>query len=167
MLEVGYEDLHRAGASSKTKKKRDDRTSDADKPVKAEKLAPLLLIVDDSMHNREMYADFLRFCGYRVLEASNGHDGLRLCKEHEPDLVLMDLSMPQMTGWEATRELKRDRRTRNIKILVLTGHAFQATRELAYEAGCDSFLTKPCPPDVLEEEVQRLLEIEPAEKLPH
>src|SRR5687767_580086 len=66
--------------------------------------SPLILIADDNADNRDVYADFLRFCGYRVIEAENGQDTLRLAKAEQPDVILMDISMPQVSGFEATRE---------------------------------------------------------------
>jgi two-component system, cell cycle response regulator DivK len=118
---------------------------------------PLILVVDDYEDAREMYAEYLRFCGFRVAEARNGNEALEQAFTLKPDLILMDLSLPGMDGWEATRQLKADDRTRNIPVVALTGHALAGASEGAKRAGCDSFVTKPCLPDDLVVEVRRML----------
>ena len=118
---------------------------------------PLILVVDDYEDAREMYAEYLRFCGFRVAEARNGNEALEQAFTLMPDLILMDLSLPGMDGWEATRQLKADDRTRNIPVVALTGHALAGASEGARRAGCDSFVTKPCLPDDLVVEVRRML----------
>ena len=121
--------------------------------------APLILVVDDYEDAREMYAEYLRFCGYRVAEARNGNEALEQAFALLPDLILMDLSLPGMDGWEATRVLKADDETRHIPIVALTGHALAGASEGARKAGCDSFVTKPCLPDDLVVEVRRMLNV--------
>ena len=118
---------------------------------------PLILVVDDYEDAREMYAEYLRFCGFRVAEARNGNEALDQAFTLMPDLILMDLSLPGMDGWEATRQLKADERTRQIPVVALTGHALAGASEGAKRAGCDSFVTKPCLPDDLVVEVRRML----------
>jgi len=118
---------------------------------------PLILVVDDYEDAREMYAEYLRFCGFRVAEARNGNEALEQAFALTPDLILMDLSLPGMDGWEATRQLKADERTRQIPVVALTGHALAGASEGAKRAGCDSFVTKPCLPDDLVVEVRRML----------
>ena len=118
---------------------------------------PLILVVDDYEDAREMYAEYLRFCGFRVAEARNGNEALEQAFSLMPDLILMDLSLPGMDGWEATRRLKADERTRHIPVVALTGHALAGASEGAKNAGCDSFVTKPCLPDDLVVEVRRML----------
>ena len=120
--------------------------------------APLVLLVDDFQDNREMYAEFLRFSGLRVEEASNGLEALDKSFALLPDLVVMDLSLPGIDGWEATRRLKADARTKNIPVLALTGHALAGYSEGAREAGCDAFVTKPCLPEELLAEIKRVLD---------
>jgi two-component system, cell cycle response regulator DivK len=117
----------------------------------------LILLVDDYQDGREMYADALRFSGFLALEASSGIEALQLALERLPDLILMDLSLPGMDGWEVTSRLKKDGRTRHIPIIALTAHALQEERERAEKAGCDGFLAKPCLPDELLAEVRRVL----------
>jgi two-component system cell cycle response regulator DivK len=118
---------------------------------------PLILVVDDYEDAREMYAEYLRFCGFRVAEARNGNEALEQAFSLMPDLILMDLSLPGMDGWEATRQLKADARTNKIPVVALTGHALAGASEGAKKAGCDSFVTKPCLPDDLVVEVRRML----------
>ena len=118
---------------------------------------PLILVVDDYEDAREMYAEYLRFCGFRVAEARNGNEALEQAFSLMPDLILMDLSLPGMDGWEATRQLKADARTHKIPVVALTGHALAGASEGAKKAGCDSFVTKPCLPDDLVVEVRRML----------
>jgi CheY-like chemotaxis protein len=120
---------------------------------------PLILVVDDYEDAREMYAEYLRFCGFRVAEARNGNEALEQAFGLMPDLILMDLSLPGMDGWEATRRLKADERTRQIPVVALTGHALAGASEGAKNAGCDSFVTKPCLPDDLVVEVRRMLSL--------
>ena len=118
---------------------------------------PLVLIVDDFEDNREMYTQFLRFNGYRVAEAVDGLDALAKAGDLRPDLIVMDLSLPGLDGWEATRRLKADPNTRDIPVIALTGHALAGHAEGAKAAGCDAFVTKPCIPADLEAEIRRVL----------
>ena len=119
--------------------------------------APLILVVDDYQDAREMYAEYLQFSGFRVAEARNGSEAVAQAFALKPDLILMDLSLPGMDGWEATRRLKANESTRGIPIVALTGHALAGASEGAKRAGCDSFVTKPCLPDDLVVEVRRML----------
>ncbi len=119
--------------------------------------APLILVVDDYQDAREMYAEYLQFSGFRVAEARNGNEAVEQAFALLPDLILMDLSLPGKDGWEATKELKADARTRHIPIVALTGHALAGASDGARKAGCDSFVTKPCLPDDLVVEVRRML----------
>jgi two-component system, cell cycle response regulator DivK len=118
---------------------------------------PLVLVVEDYQDAREMYAAYLAFSGYRVAEATNGFEAIEKTIELMPDIILMDLALPRMDGWEATRRLKDDERTKHIPIVALTGHALTAHAEGARQAGCDAFVTKPCLPDALVAEIQRML----------
>jgi CheY-like chemotaxis protein len=119
---------------------------------------PLVLVVEDYQDAREMYVAYLQFSGYRVAEAANGVEAVEKAQLLLPDIVLMDLALPRMDGWEATRRLKADPRTRHIPVVALTGHALAGHAEGAREAGCDAFVTKPCLPDALVAEIQRLLD---------
>jgi len=122
-----------------------------------EQNAPLILVVDDYQDAREMYAEYLQFSGFRVAEAKNGNEAVEQALALKPDLILMDLSLPGMDGWEATRRLKADDTTKHIPIVALTGHALAGASEGARKAGCDSFVTKRCLPDDLVVEVRRML----------
>ena len=122
-----------------------------------EPTGPLVLVVEDYQDAREMYAAYLQFSGYRVAEATNGLEALELAGELLPDIILMDLALPKMDGWEATRRLKGDPKTRHIPIVALTGHALAGHAEGARLAGCDAFVTKPCLPDALVAEIKRML----------
>jgi CheY-like chemotaxis protein len=119
--------------------------------------SPLVLVVEDYQDAREMYAAYLQFSGFRVAEATNGFEAIDKTLELMPDIILMDLALPKMDGWEATRRLKLDDRTRHIPVVALTGHALAGHAEGARQAGCDSFVTKPCLPDALVAEIQRML----------
>ena len=127
-------------------------------PTDAGGYQPLVLVVEDYQDAREMYAAYLSFSGYRVAEATNGLEAIEKTIELMPDIILMDLALPRMDGWEATRRLKLDERTRHIPIVALTGHALAGFAEGAKQAGCDAFVTKPCLPDALVAEIQRMLE---------
>jgi CheY-like chemotaxis protein len=119
---------------------------------------PLVLIVDDVQDNRMIYVLFLKFSGFRIAEAENGEEALRQAERLLPDAIVMDLSLPVMDGWEATRRLKRDPRTKTIPVIALTGHALPEHAQAAREAGCDLVITKPCLPDQLLEAIRRILD---------
>jgi two-component system, cell cycle response regulator DivK len=123
-----------------------------------------VLVVEDYQDAREMYAAYLQFSGYRVAEAANGLEALDKTRELMPDIILMDLALPKMDGWEATRRLKADDRTKHIPIVALTGHALAGHAEGARQAGCDAFVTKPCLPDALVTEIERMLSSRRAEQ---
>lgn len=123
----------------------------------------LVLVVEDYQDAREMYAAYLQFSGYRVAQATNGVEAIEKTLELLPDIILMDLALPKMDGWEATRRLKSDDRTKHIPIVALTGHALAGHAEGARQAGCDSFVTKPCLPDALVAEIRKML----ANRPPH
>jgi two-component system, cell cycle response regulator DivK len=118
---------------------------------------PLVLVVDDYQDAREMYAEYLSFSGFRVVEAATGTEAVEKALTLQPDVILMDLSLPGMDGWAATRQLKSDDRTKGIPVVALTGHALAGASEGARLAGCDAFVTKPCLPDELVVEVRRML----------
>jgi CheY-like chemotaxis protein len=124
-------------------------------------LAPLVLVVDDVEHGREIFSEYLEFRGFRVATAADGQEALDKAFELLPDVILMDLSLPGIDGWEATRRLKKDERTRAIPVIALTAHALVSAHETALAAGCDSVVTKPCLPRELEAEVRRQLDSRP------
>jgi CheY-like chemotaxis protein len=107
---------------------------------------PLILLVEDFDDAREMYREFLEFSGFRVITARDGREALEQARELDPDLILMDLSLPGIDGWEATRILKNDAATAHLTIVALSAHALAAEGERARKAGCDGFIAKPCLP---------------------
>jgi len=121
------------------------------------KEGPLILLVDDFQDNREMYAEYLVHSGFRVAEAGSGHEAIEKAVKSLPDLIVMDLALPGMDGWEATRHLKGDQRTRKIPVVALSGNALSGHLRRAKEVGCDGFLAKPCLPRTLLTEIQRML----------
>jgi len=124
---------------------------------------PRVLVVDDYPDAREMYAEYLQFSGFDVIEAGNGMEALERAADSAPDIILMDLSLPVMDGWEATRRLKADKATADIPIVALTGHALAGILEGAKKAGCDAFVTKPCLPEDLVKEIRKVLSAPPAQ----
>jgi len=126
--------------------------------MKKKSVKPVVLLVDDYPDAREMYAEYLQFSGFDVVEAGNGLEALERAIDRTPDVILMDLSLPVMDGWEATRRLKADERTKHIPVLAVTGHALTGISEDAKRAGCDGFITKPCLPEDLTAEIRKVLE---------
>jgi len=102
-----------------------------------------ILVVEDNEMNRDMLCRRLSRKGYSVLVAQDGVEGLSLARSQTPDLIIMDLSLPNVDGWEASRRLKADAATSAIPIIALTAHAMSTDREKALAAGCDDFDTKP------------------------
>ena len=115
------------------------------------------LLVEDFDDARELYSTYLRSSGYEVIEAATGIEAVALARSASPDLILMDLLLPGMDGWQATAELKRDPRVRHVPIVALTAHALSDERERIARLGCDAFLAKPCLPPDLIRTVDRIL----------
>ena len=107
------------------------------------KAMPKILLVEDNEMNRDMLSRRLQRKGYEVVLALDGQSGVEMTQTQAPDLVLMDMSLPVLDGWEATRRLKADTATRHIPVIALTAHAMSSDREKAIEAGCDDYDTKP------------------------
>jgi CheY-like chemotaxis protein len=147
----------------KTKKKAPKKKKPAPAPQDEDDIPdaskPLVLVVDDYQDAREMCCEYLAFTGFRTAEARNGSEALEQAKKLLPDCIIMDLSLPVLDGWEATRRLKADPKTKAIPVVALTGHALTGHSEGAREAGCDAFLTKPCLPDAMVDEVRRMLDL--------
>lgn len=118
----------------------------------------LVLVVDDTADNREMYMEYLRFKGFSVIGAVNGAEAIAKARQARPSVILMDLTMPGIDGWEATRILKSDPATRGIRIVALTGHAEPWSRARAMLVGCDLFLPKPMLPADVAAHIIRLLD---------
>lgn len=104
---------------------------------------PKILLVEDNEMNRDMLSRRLERKGFHVVVAVDGQGGVAMAQTQAPDLVLMDMSLPVLDGWEATRRLKADPATRHIPVIALTAHAMSSDREKALEAGCDDYDTKP------------------------
>jgi len=116
-----------------------------------------ILLVEDNEMNRDMLGRRLRRKGFEVAIAVDGQEGLDQCGTLLPDLVLMDMSLPVLDGWEATRRIKADERLRRIPVIALTAHAMTGDREKALAAGCDDYDTKPIELDRLLGKIQHLL----------
>ena len=114
-----------------------------------------VLIVEDNEDNRLIYSQYLTHGGFRVLEATNGAEGIEVCRRERPDLVLMDISMPVMDGLTATRMLKADAELKAIPVIALTAHAMASDEVMAREAGCDGYISKPVMPKDVKLEVER------------
>ena len=119
--------------------------------------AKTVLLVEDNEDNRTVYRTILEHFGYEVVEARNGEDGIRMAREQSPHLILMDISIPVIDGWEATKILKADQSTKSIPIIALTAHALATDRAKADEVGCDGYLAKPCEPRRVVAEVERFI----------
>ena len=104
---------------------------------------PKILVVEDNEMNRDMLTRRLSRKGFDAIAAVDGREGLELAHSARPDLILMDMSLPVLDGWEATRQIKADPATRSIPVIALTAHAMAGDRERALEAGCDDYDTKP------------------------
>ena len=117
-----------------------------------------VLLVEDQEDNRDMLSRRLKKRGYEVTIAVDGAEGVEMAKSEAPDLILMDMSLPVMDGWEATRILKADDGTRSIPVVALTAHAMSTDREKAFEAGCDAYETKPIELPRLLETMEKLLQ---------
>ena len=120
-----------------------------------------ILIVDDFKDTRELYGCFLPLRGFRVSLGSNGQEALDTAFADPPDLIIMDLSMPVMNGWEATRRLKADPRTKHIPVVMLTATPMNGLTPMLVEAGFDAVLVKPCMPDEVVTEIRRALDARP------
>jgi two-component system cell cycle response regulator DivK len=127
-------------------------------PLKSTHPKPRVLLVDDYDDAREMYAEYLKFSGFETVQAASGPEAVRRALESHPDIVVMDLSLPVMDGWEATRRLKADERTAGIPILALSGHALTNLSQRAKQAGFDGFVAKPCLPEDLIAEIRKVLD---------
>lgn len=124
-----------------------------------DRAAPHILLVEDFDDAREMYRDYLEFSGFRVETAQDGREAIEKARAGDPDLILMDLSLPGIDGWEATRILKSDPSTRHLLIVALSAHALAAEGQRARDAGCDGFIAKPCLPPELVAEITRYLDV--------
>ena len=116
-----------------------------------------VLLVEDNEMNRDMLSRRLTRRGFEVVSAVDGQQGVDLARSEKPDIILMDMNLPVMDGWEATRRVKSDYDTRNVLVIGLTAHAMSGDREKALEAGCDEYDTKPVEIDRLIAKIEQLL----------
>lgn len=121
-----------------------------------ERPSPLVLIVDDYQDAREMYAEFLEAEGFRVAKAADGYEALQKAGALSPDLILMDVALPGIDGWETTRRLRSQTSTANIPVIALTGLSGSEVAEVAREAGC-TLLLKPALPDQVASAIRTVL----------
>jgi two-component system cell cycle response regulator DivK len=118
---------------------------------------PRILLVEDNEFNRDMLSRRLQRKGFDVIIAEDGDRGIQLANETRPDLILMDMDLPVLDGWEATRRLKADPGTRGIPVVALTAHAMKSDHDRAMASGCDDFATKPIEFTALMEKINRAL----------
>jgi CheY-like chemotaxis protein len=118
-----------------------------------------ILIVEDNPNNRDMLSRRLKRSGHSVLMADDGRQGIQSAVNEIPDLILMDMSLPEIDGWEATRRLKSDKVTRGIPVIALTAHAMSSDRQKCMEAGCDDYDTKPVDYQRLTAKIQAALQL--------
>ncbi len=116
-----------------------------------------VLIVEDNEDNLVIYSTILRHAGFTVIEARDGRAGVEAATHDHPGLILMDVSIPIIDGWEATRQLKSDAATADIPIIALTAHALASDQQKAFDAGCDGYIAKPAEPRVVLAAVERYL----------
>jgi two-component system cell cycle response regulator DivK len=116
-----------------------------------------VLLVEDNEMNRDILSRRLSRRGYVVVFAMDGQQGVEMARSEKPDIILMDMSLPVMDGWDATRHIKSDAAIRNVPVIGLTAHAMAGDREKALEAGCDEYDTTPVELDRLIEKIERLL----------
>ena len=121
---------------------------------------PNILLVEDYDDAREMYRDYLEYAGFQVETARDGHEALHKARSIMPDLILMDLSLPGIDGWEATRVLKGDPATSHLVIVALSAHALPPEGDRARLAGCDGFIAKPCLPHELVQQMVGYLRVQ-------
>lgn len=124
---------------------------------------PCVLVVEDDDDSQYIYRVFLDHHGFRVVSAGTSHEAIRLAREVQPDVILMDVSIPGMDGWSTTRALKEEPRTASVPIIVITAHAFPQDEQRAGESGCDGFLSKPCELSRIKQEILRVLHDSEAE----
>jgi CheY-like chemotaxis protein len=116
-----------------------------------------ILVVEDQEDNRQILSVYLEYVGYRVVSAVNGAEGVEIARLERPDLIVMDISMPVLDGYEALRLLRDDPELRDTPVIALTAHALSTDREAVLAAGFDSYLAKPIEPRLVVNEVQRMI----------
>jgi CheY-like chemotaxis protein len=127
---------------------------------------PKILLVEDNEMNRDMLSRRLERKGFEVIVAVDGQSGVEMAQNEAPDLVLMDMSLPVLDGWEATRRLKASPSTQHLPVIALTAHAMSSDRDKALEAGCDEYDTKPIELTRLLGKIEALLSVSAGEQSP-
>ncbi|NUR53501.1 MAG: response regulator [Acidobacteria bacterium] len=117
---------------------------------------PLVLVVDDARDNREGYAEYLLYCGFRIVQAADGEEAIAQAKRHQPDVIVLDMRLPTISGMDVARTLRADGFDRTV-IIAVSACVTRPDIDAALESGCDAFLAKPCLPDALVAEMNRLL----------
>jgi len=120
-----------------------------------------ILVVEDNQDNRELVVKVLKINGYHVIEAVDGQEAIEKTRAENPDLILMDLFIPKIDGYEVTRRLKRDRDLKSIPIIALTAHAMKGDMEVALAAGCDGYIPKPIDVRELPKQIEHFLKGNP------
>ena len=120
-----------------------------------------VLLVEDNPVNLELFQDLLELEGYEVVSAITGHEAIEIAKTEVPDIILMDIQLPEMDGWEATKILKKTPETREIPIIALTAHAMEGDREKALNLGCDSYISKPINTRTFISDIKKVLSSSP------
>ena len=121
-------------------------------------MSTLILVVEDQEDNRRIMRDLLTSAGYKVIEAVTGEEGVAAAEAHRPDLILMDIQLPGLDGYEATRQIKAKGGLQNIPIIVVTSYALSGDDVKAYEAGCDDYVSKPFSPRELLAKIREYLQ---------
>lgn len=116
-----------------------------------------ILVVEDQEDNRRILRDLLASAGYEIVEAVTGKEGVSMAQMHRPDLIIMDIQMPEMDGYEATRQIKANSALRDIPIIAVTSYALSGDDKKAYEAGCVDYITKPFSPRQLLAKIEEFL----------
>ncbi|MBA3530599.1 MAG: response regulator [Ardenticatenales bacterium] len=116
-----------------------------------------ILIVEDNPNNRDMLTTILKFHGFETIQAEDGQQAIEKARETVPDLILMDLSMPVMNGWDATRQIKQDPALAHIPIVAVSAYDMLQDKEAALAAGCDAFLSKPLNMFALKERLEAIM----------
>jgi two-component system cell cycle response regulator DivK len=154
-------DTDKARATGKRRAANEERSSEqrpiTRKHARPDRGGPLVLVVDDFKDGRDLAVETLEHAGMRTIEAGDGQEALTKARQQRPDVILMDLSLPGMDGWEVTRRLKGDAVTRDIRIIALTAHAQSDALDRARKAGADGVITKPCLPTFVVEQVREML----------
>lgn len=119
--------------------------------------AKTILIVEDNELNMKLFNDLLEVQGYRVLQAENGHDAMVLARQHHPDLILMDIQLPEQSGLDVTKDIKADENLKDIPVIAVTAFAMKSDEQRIREGGCEDYIAKPISVPVFLEKVKRYL----------